>query len=258
VGYLVYDIEAVVDGTTCPAWEPPEGAPDTFPPVWAFRIATIGTLTLDDALNVTGAGVCGPGSGGDEVEILESWLAQARDANGRPHKLVDFNGRGFDIPLIQNRCWKYGLDMSWYFAPQPDNRGSISTWSKAYRERYAGMHIDIAEQYSNFRAAPYHSLDALAQLMGLPGKAISLGGAEVGKAWAEGRHADIDRYVMEDVLQTAFVFLRMKLLFGEIALERYRGLAASLLDRIKNGTRYTHLSDAVDEATLLLEERCSE
>lgn len=122
-------------------------------------------------------------------------------------QLISFNGRGFDLPVIEQRSLKFGtLSCPAYFDEQ-------DRWQH-YRSRYArSLHFDIMEFVTNYAASERVKLDALIKLAGLPGK-TGLKGSEVEKAYDDRRYDEIKRYVLLDVLQTYLLFLKCQVLCG--------------------------------------------
>ena len=120
--------------------------------------------------------------------------------------LVTFNGRSFDLPVIEHRSLRYNLGSADYFS----TRDKFNN----YRYRYAPeFHFDIVEFLTNFGAAPKPSLDAVAKLVGLPGK-TEMEGAEVEGEYERGNLAGIAEYCMADVALTYFVFLQCQRMRG--------------------------------------------
>jgi hypothetical protein len=133
--------------------------------------------------------------------------------------LVTFNGRGFDLPVLETRAMKYCLSLPRYFgASGPNYRGS----------RYAEtLHFDLCDYLSNFGAAYRRgSLDLLSKVIGLPGK-YNMAGGDVEYNFREGQQKEINQYCMTDVLQTYLLFLRVELLRGRMDQDAYRAVVAA-------------------------------
>lgn len=123
--------------------------------------------------------------------------------------LVTFNGRGFDIPLLELTAYRYGIAAPNHFRNK-----------SAARNRYSDRHIDLQDWISNYSAIRMHGgLDLLAKIIGKPGKRQTRG-SDVYDMYLDGRLQDISDYCLHDVLDTYFVFLRTRVLTGELALER--------------------------------------
>ena len=124
--------------------------------------------------------------------------------------LVDFNGRGFDIPLMTVSAFRYGISCPRYF--NDDRFG--------FRYRFTDKHIDLMEwmtEYGAFRVTG--GLNLLAKMLGKPGK-METSGDKVAALYAEGKLKEINDYCLHDVLDTYFVFLRTRVLTGELSLEQ--------------------------------------
>lgn len=261
--YLVQDIETIPESEIAEDWVPSEADknryPDTppFPPIWAHKVICVGMLALDGNFKpVKGGCAAGGVAGGkSEREMIDRWsYAASGKMWEQPHalRMVDYNGRGFDVPVLQTRAYRYGIQLPWYFGLMPDNRGGISSWSKEYRDRYNGMHLDVQELWTNKNAFRYPHLENLAKLMGLPGK-TGFDGSMVYQAWKDKKFAEIDTYCMQDVFQTAFVFQRFNHLSGQISTDTYRVAAGELLGFIAQQPEHKDFLAAIDRPAVLLE-----
>lgn len=122
--------------------------------------------------------------------------------------LVSFNGRGFDLPVLELHGLRHGCSAPRYFGERNGLRAR------------AGRHCDLYDWLSNGGASRVRGgLDLVAKLIGLPGKG-AVSGADVQMLWERGRWPDIHRYCRDDVLQTYFIFLRVAHLRGQISAEQ--------------------------------------
>lgn len=137
-------------------------------------------------------------------EIVQKfWLGYSRYAA----KLVTFNGRTFDLPLLELAAFRYGCTVS----PQYYDR---------CRNRFGSGHIDLMDWMTNFGACRLAGgLDLLSKLLGKPGK-MDVSGDQVYAMHRAGRRQEINDYCMFDTLDTYFVFLRTRVLMGEMTLDR--------------------------------------
>ena len=129
--------------------------------------------------------------------------------------LVTFNGRGFDLPVLESRALKYGLSLPRYFGTGPSGGN--------YRgNRYGdAFHIDLCDFLSNFGASRKESLNVLAKLTGLPGK-YTIAGEDIEYLHREGRQKEINQYCITDVIQTYLLLLRVELLRGKMDSAGYQ------------------------------------
>lgn len=128
--------------------------------------------------------------------------------------LVSFNGRTFDVPLLELACFRYGISVEKWF--------NVS--AKAYdqqRNRYnTHSHFDLLDLFTNYGATRFNGgLNLAANLIGKPGK-MEVQGDMVQDLYQEGRLAEIDDYCRCDVLDTYFVFLRSLVMIGRLTLDR--------------------------------------
>lgn len=228
--YLVLDIETVPDAAR---WEKPADRPDAFPPNWAMQIVVIGHLWLDHQYRLLEMGTFV----GDERALLASF-SQRVDAS-RP-TLVTYNGRGFDLPVIAARALCHGIPLPWYYK------------DRSVRSRYTDDgHLDLCDWLADHGATRAGSLDALARLIGLPGK-VGVDGSQVEGLYAAGQLDAIADYCLSDVAQTAMLLLRFRLLQGALAPDDYRERAAALLAGIAADARVAPIARDADRAQLLL------
>jgi 3'-5' exonuclease len=130
-------------------------------------------------------------------------------------KLVSFNGRTFDIPVLELAAFRYGIPIPWHFKGEGGFKGSKE---KGPRNRYSELHLDLFEFFSNYNAHRMAGgLNLLAKLIGIPGK-FEMSGANVYSMIQTGNYAAVNEYCSFDVLDTYFVFLRTKVLTGELTL----------------------------------------
>jgi len=138
-------------------------------------------------------------------------------------KLVTFNGRGFDLPLLELAAFRYGFPARDYFA-----RG---------RNRFNGD-LDLMDWMTNYGASRGFAggLDLLAKMLGKPGK-LDVSGDQVYEMYRAGRYQEINDYCMFDTLDTYFVFLRTRILTGDVTPEQEAELVAKAKKTLAAQTR---------------------
>jgi predicted PolB exonuclease-like 3'-5' exonuclease len=232
---LVLDIETVPD---LDLYVPPEstsGGERPFPPLFACRPIVVGVIWLDETLACKRIGIIGEGKSEGDM------MADFADFIGRYNpRVVSWNGRSFDLPVLALRALRHGVDFGWYY------RGS------GFRYRFSeDGHLDLGDVIADFGAARMTSLDGAARLIGLPGK-LGVDGKQVEGLFRAGQIDVLRRYCLSDVAQTAFILLRYKLIAGDITRDAYRKVAAELLAALETDGRFAALVDGVDRARLLL------
>ena len=174
----------VADGDSV-AWEPEP----KFPPLPLHVPAVISWLLADgDQLKMK------YWARGESPE--EAGLAELANDIRAARRLVTWNGRSFDMPLLSLRAMKFGVDWSFW---------------EAKRHRFGNFktplfHYDLQDQLGDFGAARGLSLDRTAKLIGLPGKR-DVCGADVAALMGAGELSRVVTYCCDDVLQTWIVYL---------------------------------------------------
>lgn len=131
-------------------------------------------------------------------------------------KLVTFNGRGFDLPLLELAAFRYGCGGRDYFQNS--------------RNRFNGGHLDLMELLSNYGACRLvGGLNLLSKILGKPGK-MEVSGDQVYAMYREGKLQEINDYCMFDTLDTYFVFLRTRVLTGDLSLAQEHDLVLRAKD----------------------------
>jgi len=233
--YLVLDIETVPDPTL---YILPDGlgtgVEKPFPPLYVHRPIVLGALWLDEDYRFRRLGVIGEGK--DEKGMLEAFSAFV--SRHQPD-LVTYNGRSFDLPVLALRSLRHGVTMSWYY------QGRV-------RHRYSEEgHLDLCDMLSDHGAARSISLDAVARLIGLPGK-IGVDGSQVEGLYRAGQLDSIKSYCLADVAQTGLLFLRFRLLQGTMAPSDYRRCAGELMEALRADPRLEEVMRQIDGERLLL------
>ena len=230
--YIVFDIETIPDGKLLsevlyPGQEIPEeeaiarqekealelsGGKSSFVPL-AFHIpVAIAVARVDGNFRLQKLALLDEPEYRTErmVELFWKGLDAYPDA-----VLVDFGGRTFDLPVLELAAFRFGLSVPSYFS---------SSVGRSYRRRFSEQHLDLLDWFTNFGASRLRGgLDLLAKLIRKPGK-IQVRGEQVLQLWREGRKEVIGAYCLCDVLDTYFVFLRTRVLTGEITLEDEKNL----------------------------------
>ena len=133
---------------------------------------------------------------------------------------VSFNGRTFDLPLLELAAFRYGLSIpEWFKSSGPSYEHK--------RNRYnVRAHLDLNELLTNFASARFNGgLNLAANLLGKPGK-MEVQGHMVQDMYDEGKLSEINDYCRCDVLDTYFVFLRSRVLIGKLLIDEEQRIVA--------------------------------
>lgn len=154
---------------------------------------------------------------GDHTEehLVREFWRRVEDFDGT---LVSFNGRGFDLPVLELAALRHGLALPHYFD---------DSTRESFRSRHGGRHCDLYDLLGNYGATGLRGgMDLLLKLIGMPGK-VGMDGSQVQDYYEAGRLDEIQRYCRADVIQTYFLFLRVELMRGRIDEVRYRAACAA-------------------------------
>ncbi len=227
VRYLVFDIESVADGALVAKLRHPGASLDPAEAVRQYRAELIAKFDSDFipyTFQVPAAIVVA--KVGPDFRLLD--VVALDEPQFRPHvitekfwrgweayrrpTLVSFNGRTFDLPLLELAAFRYGLPLTGWF-------GGTKPYEQP-RNRYNNeAHLDLHDVLTNYGASRFTGgLNLAANLLGKPGK-MDVQGHMVQDLWNEGRLAEINDYCRCDVLDTYFVFLRTMVLTGQLPLD---------------------------------------
>jgi len=144
-------------------------------------------------------------------------------------QLVSWNGCGFDLPVLHYRGLIHGVKAPRYWdMGEGDHRDSREFKWNNYISRYHMRHLDLMDFLALYQPRANAPLDAIAQLIGLPGK-LGMAGTEVWGAYQAGRIDEIRSYCETDVANTYLVFLRFQLMRGALDEAHY----AAECDRVR-------------------------
>ncbi|MBZ7935219.1 MULTISPECIES: 3'-5' exonuclease [Campylobacter] len=138
-------------------------------------------------------------------------------------KLVSYNGKNFDMPLLVLRALKYNIKAANYLDTQSDK------WNN-YKTRFSELkHCDLFESFGGFRGM---KLDVLCAMADLPGK-YDVHGDEVMSLYYEDKLEKIHEYCESDVLNTYMLFLKYELIKANINDEDYVGFLDTMGEFLK-------------------------
>ena len=230
ISYLIFDVEAVADGDLIQRVLYPHEELTAKEAVRRYR---------DDLIAKRGDGKdfiphtfmqpisVAVGKVDSSFQLIDLITLDAPDF--RPHKItqlfwegwryyrkptfVTFNGRGYDLPLLEIAAYRYGISLPEWFNVE------AKSFEQARNRFNVDRHVDLMDLFSNFGAARMTGgLNLLANLIGKPGK-TGIDGSKVQDIYDAGGVQEINDYCVCDVLDTYFVFLRSRVLLGQLSLE---------------------------------------
>ncbi len=202
----------------------------TFLPIAFHKVVTISAVVSDDEFNFLKVGSF-PKSLTDtnERDILSNFLTFID--NQKP-KLVSFNGRGFDLPMLFLRAMKYNLSCKSFF--------HSDKW-EGYRARYSeSMNLDLLDSISHFGAVRGLKLDTICTMAGIPGK-FDVAGDQVFELFFDGELNKIIEYCESDVLNTYLVMLKYEILKGNLEINKYKNILKDFLNKLPKNRSYSDI-----------------
>jgi predicted PolB exonuclease-like 3'-5' exonuclease len=227
VAHLVFDVESVADGELISKVRYPGAGYSPAEAIATYQDELMeqrGTTFIPHTFQIPTAVVVAKVA--KDFQLLD--IVSLDEPDFRPHIItehfwrgwelyrypqwVTFNGRTFDIPLMELAAFRYGVSVSSWFT---------SEGYKTPRNRFnSNAHLDLQDLLMNYGAARCNGgLNLMAQLLGKPGK-MDLTGDQVQQQFDAGNKLAISDYCRCDVLDTYFVFLRTQLLIGNLSLEQ--------------------------------------
>jgi 3'-5' exonuclease len=179
-----------------------------FFPITLHLPISIAIGNVDDNYVLNAVETLALGDYSEETLVREFWTRAERFAG----TLVTFNGRRFEIPVLELAALRLGIAAPVHFGDE----------SLARNRHSAARHFDLFDYLTNFGAVSLAGgMNLLLKMIGMPGKS-GMDGSMVQEYFETGRLQEIHRYCRNDVVQTYFLFLRVALLRGEIDEQLYR------------------------------------
>ena len=253
IEYLVFDIETVGDGDLIQRVRYPEDelsseeaihrfqselleqtGRDVLPPTFTLPVSVaIGKVTSDFQL----ADLIVLDAPEFRPEEITRRFWQGWSHYDRP-RFVTFNGRGYDLPVMELAAFRYGISLPAWFNVES------RSWEQSRNRYNIDCHIDLCDLFSNFGAVRMNGgLNLMASLIDKPGKS-GVDGSQVQQMYFDGKLDEINDYCRCDVLDTYFVFLRSRVLLGHLTLEDEQELTqltrSTLEDEADDHPAYRH------------------
>ena len=214
----------------------------TFLPLPYHRVVALSAVIADDFGNFIKVGDFGNDSV-EESAIIRHFFDFIEERNPR---LVSFNGRGFDMPMLLIRALRYNFSFPAWF-DQNNPQLNKTKWEN-YRQRYAEeFHTDLLDSLGSFGAVRNLKLDLLCTMANIPGK-YDMSGDQVTELYFRGELEKIREYCQSDVLNTYWLWLKYELLRGRLTLEDYARFLETMKEKMpRDQGYYTPFAEAIDK-----------
>ncbi|CRF45294.1 3'-5' exonuclease [Helicobacter heilmannii] len=214
-----------------------------FPPLYMHQIVSIACVIATPEGSFKSVGNFGKGCS-DEKALVADFLAFF---NRHQPKLVTFNGRAFDLPLLMLKALAYNLNAHTFYT-----RGD--KWEN-YRYRYSEeYHTDLLDSLAHFGPARGLNLDGVCAVCNLPGK-FDVSGDQIYQLYYQDppELERIHSYCQSDVLNTYWLYLKYLLSCGTLSEEGYLSTLHGLKSNLPEGQPYTPIFSKALEIELTQE-----
>jgi len=180
----------------------------------------------------------------DEHEIVNGLF---RFLEKRKSRLISFNGRTFDLPVLKYRALKHSIDIGWLYKDG-------DKWN-SYTSRYStDWHCDLLDVLSDFGLSARIKLREVCAILDIPCK-YDIDGSNVQSLYDKGMIGYIRNYCEIDAIITYIVYLRYAFISGRITKQSYKKSIEDLIVYIeKERLERSHLGEFLDKWRLLSNE----
>ena len=157
-----------------------------------------------------------------EEDLIKGFFSHLKK---QPPRLVSFNGKTFDLPVLKYRAMKYGIAAPWLYKMG-------DKWNN-YSQRYAlDWHCDLIDAFSDFGASARVKMDELCVLLGLPGK-IDIDGSQVNDLFDAKKIDEIRNYCETDVINTYLLYLNYQHHTGTLSSDNFEAAKEDLINYLQ-------------------------
>lgn len=241
-GKRLYDLDGLSDKEVAEVMfsrrrQETDGASD-FLRLHLHRVVAISVLlSTRDKLNVWSLGAVDA----DEADLLQRFYEGIEKYSPR---LVSWNGRGFDLPVMHYRALLHGVQAPRYWETGANDQSY--KWNN-YISRYHDRHTDLMDVLAAYAGRAVAPLDQIATLLGFPGK-MGMSGDKVWDSYSAGNLPAIRNYCETDVLNTYLVYLRFELMRGHLNADTYEYECQRVRTMLQDEAR-PHLLEFLDKWT---------
>jgi len=160
--------------------------------------------------------------------------------NKKTPRLVSYNGRSFDLPVLKYRAMKYGVSAPWLYK-------SGDKWNN-YTSRYSlDWHCDLLEAFSDFGASARCKMNEVCSILNIPGK-IGVDGSKVTDLYDAKKIREIRDYCETDVMNTYLLYLHHQYHTGTLTQENFVSAAEQLANYLDaDRTEKKHFDEFLSE-----------
>jgi hypothetical protein len=180
-------------------------------------------------------------SGGDlnssEEDLVKGFFSYLKK---QPPRIVSFNGKNFDLPVLKYRAIKYGISAPWLYKMG-------DKWNN-YNYKYSlDWHCDLIDAFSDFGSSAKVKMNELCAVFNLPGK-LGIDGSMVSEYFDNKRLQEIRNYCETDVINTYLLYLYYQHHTGNLSNENFLQAQQDLGNYLgSEGDKREHLAEFLKE-----------
>lgn len=156
----------------------------------------------------------------DELQIITGFKNYC--IKNKP-RLVSYNGKNFDIPVLKYRFMKHDMDMAWFYAKTDDTKWAKDTYNDKWGEEY---NLDLYQFYKQPNGGM--NMREACSIFQIPVK-MDIDGGEVAESYKNGYIMGIRNYCEQDAIATYILFLISCFHRGELTHDQYSNSMTNLL-----------------------------
>ncbi|MGN7678988.1 MAG: 3'-5' exonuclease [Anaplasma sp.] len=158
-----------------------------------------------------------------EKELIKGFLRYLSVIKPR---IVTYNGRTFDLPVVKYRAMVHGIQAGYLYK-------AGDKWNNYFHRYSADWHCDLLDHLSDFGTSARVRMHEVCSILNLPGK-IGVDGSEVEHMYDSNRLSEIRDYCESDVINTYLVYLRLMHHQDRVTSEGYNKCVEDLLTYLES------------------------
>ncbi|QXK91847.1 3'-5' exonuclease [Neoehrlichia mikurensis] len=162
----------------------------------------------------------------EEKELVKGFFQYLSSIKPR---LVSFNGRTFDLPVLKYRAMVHGIQAGYLY--------KIGDKWNNYFQRYSiDWHCDLLDYLSDFGVSARIKMNEICAILNFPGK-IGVDGSQVMDLYDNNKILEIRHYCEADVINTYLIYLRLMHYQDKITTISYNSSIENLLMYLENSAK---------------------
>lgn len=153
-------------------------------------------------------------------------------------RLVTFNGRTFDLPVLKYRAMVHGVQAEYLYK-------AGDKWNNYFQRYSVDWHCDLLDYLSDFGTSARVKMHEVCAVLGFPGKTGN-DGSDVMGLYDRGELDSIRDYCETDVINTYLVYLRLMQHQGRLTTDGYNSCIEGVLAYLKESGKQ-HFAHFISE-----------